>query len=115
MAPGLLSGTGLPATVTWPLAFTRPVTALTRVVLPDPLGPTRPSASPEEMWSDTESTATTPPNRTVMSLHSRRVGVVVVVGVAVVMAVVAFAGEARAWLEGPGEATRARPAGPGSR
>src|SRR5690606_32209811 len=44
---------------------TRPDTALNSVVLPAPLGPTRPSTSSRLAVSVTPSTAVRPPNRTV--------------------------------------------------
>ena len=48
-----------------PEARTNPVTASMRVVLPAPLGPMRPTTSPGATESDTPSTATTEPKRTV--------------------------------------------------
>ena len=47
------------------LALTRPVQALNVVVLPAPLGPIRPVIVPAGACSDTSSTATSPPKRTV--------------------------------------------------
>src|ERR1700738_410953 len=47
--------------------LTRPETALSRVVFPEPLGPIRPYRMPVSRRRLTPSTAITPPNRTVRS------------------------------------------------
>src|SRR5688572_4065048 len=45
--------------------------ALTSVVLPDPFGPTSPNTSPRPIEIDTPFSAWTPPNRRLMSSHTR--------------------------------------------
>src|SRR6478609_9083205 len=58
--------TFVPSKKTCPAVFgTKPVTRLTNVVLPAPLGPTRPTISPLGMLTETLSTAVTPPKRRV--------------------------------------------------
>ena len=47
----------------------KPVTTSSSVVLPAPFGPMSPTTSPGVTVNETSSTATTPPNRTVIRLH----------------------------------------------
>src|ERR1700694_810665 len=49
-----------------------PVTRLTSVVLPAPLGPIKPKIVPSSISSDTPSTARTPPNERLMSVSCSR-------------------------------------------
>src|SRR5690606_16174806 len=48
-----------------------PVIALTAVVLPEPLGPTRPKISPRLMSIETPFNACNPPNQRLISMHDR--------------------------------------------
>src|SRR5438477_3880522 len=63
--------TSWPRTVTFPeVGFERPLTILTVVVFPEPLGPTRPKISPDRTARVRSSSATNVPKRLVRFLMS---------------------------------------------